>query len=129
MTDVISPGVTGAVRASDAEREKTAALLRRHYSEGRLTLAELEERASASYQARTLGELRVLTADLPGPQGRPAPRQQQCSGVDPCLFWVLLFAFPPGALVYWLMSRFGNRAAAAPGTVRDITLTSRCTMG
>ena len=34
-----------AVRASDAEREQTVALLQRNFADGRLTQAELEERA------------------------------------------------------------------------------------
>ena len=53
------------VRASDADREKTAALLREHHAVGRLTAAEFSERLDQVYQARTLGELDALLADLP----------------------------------------------------------------
>ncbi|WP_187701753.1 DUF1707 domain-containing protein, partial [Dietzia sp. E1] len=54
-----------AVRASDAEREATAQLLQESYSEGRLTLAEFDERTAAAYGARFRSELLELTHDLP----------------------------------------------------------------
>jgi Domain of unknown function (DUF1707) len=44
-----------AVRASDAEREQEVALLQRSFADGRLTQAELEERAGAAYGARDQG--------------------------------------------------------------------------
>ena len=54
-----------ALRAADADRERTAALLRDHTAEGRLTVEELGERLTQVYGARTLEELRALVADLP----------------------------------------------------------------
>src|SRR4051794_33810690 len=62
-----------ALRASDADRERVAAALRRHHVDGRLDTDELQERLGACYAARTLGELEPLLADLPG-AGRPAAR-------------------------------------------------------
>src|SRR3954467_11869612 len=62
-----------ALRASDADRERGAAALRRHHVDGRLDTDELQERLGACYAARTLGELEPLLADLPG-AGRPAAR-------------------------------------------------------
>jgi hypothetical protein len=59
------------MRASDADREALTARLRDHYAEGRLTQDELDERVSAALGAKTFGELRTLTTDLPGPV--PAP--------------------------------------------------------
>jgi hypothetical protein len=56
---------TPAVRASDAERERTVALLRDHAAEGRLTLEEFTDRMSAAYLARTNAELDDLARDLP----------------------------------------------------------------
>jgi Domain of unknown function (DUF1707) len=53
------------VRASDAERDRTAQDLSAHAGEGRLTLAELSERVDAAYAARTRGELEALVRDLP----------------------------------------------------------------
>jgi len=52
-------------RASDAEREAVVENLQRAVGEGRITVAEFEDRVQAAYEARTRGELDVLTADLP----------------------------------------------------------------
>jgi len=59
------------MRVSDADREALTARLRDHYAEGRLTQDELDERVSAALGAKTFGDLRSLTTDLPGPA--PAP--------------------------------------------------------
>jgi hypothetical protein len=53
------------LRASDADRDRTAALLREHHAVGRLTGEEFEERLGKVFAARTLGELDDLLADLP----------------------------------------------------------------
>jgi len=53
------------LRASDADRERTAQLLREHHAVGRLTAEEFEGRLEQVFQARTLGELDTLLADLP----------------------------------------------------------------
>jgi len=53
------------IRASDADREVVVAALRDAYTAGRLTMEEFDDRTSAAYQARTWGELRKLTIDLP----------------------------------------------------------------
>ncbi len=49
----------------DADRERTATLLREHHAEGRLTAEEFHERLDAAYAARTLGDLDALVMDLP----------------------------------------------------------------
>ncbi|MEH0423712.1 DUF1707 SHOCT-like domain-containing protein [Streptomyces sp. B21-083] len=54
------------LRASDADRERVAEILRDALAEGRLDMAEFEERLDATYQARTYGELTPITRDLPG---------------------------------------------------------------
>lgn len=54
------------IRASDAERDRTAAALREHLAVGRLTVDEFDERLDKAYAAKTLGELDDLMADLPG---------------------------------------------------------------
>jgi hypothetical protein len=59
------------IRVSDADREAVTARLRDHFAEGRLTTAELDERVSAALNAKTFGDLRSLTADLPGPAPVP----------------------------------------------------------
>jgi cobalamin biosynthesis protein CbiG len=53
------------LRASDADRERTVALLSEHLAAGRLTAEEFQERLDAAYAARTLGQLDELLADLP----------------------------------------------------------------
>lgn len=53
------------VRASDAEREEYALILRAAMTEGRLTLAEGEERLTLTYAAKYRDELPRLAADLP----------------------------------------------------------------
>jgi hypothetical protein len=53
------------MRTSDADRERVAQILHGALSEGRITMAELEERLTAVYAAKTFGELQPVTADLP----------------------------------------------------------------
>ncbi|MGW1024087.1 DUF1707 SHOCT-like domain-containing protein [Streptomyces sp. NPDC002577] len=53
------------LRASDADRERVAEHLRDALAEGRLDMAEFEERLEATYNARTYGELVPITRDLP----------------------------------------------------------------
>jgi hypothetical protein len=59
------------MRAGNAEREQVVQRLNRAFGEGRLELAELEERVAQAYAAKTLGELRPLTTDLPPETGAP----------------------------------------------------------
>ena len=90
-----------AVRASDAEREQAVALLQRNFADGRLTQAQLEERAGAAYAARTRAQLRDLTADLPD-AGQQPPRPGMT--VDLRLLVILLCVCPPAGMAYWLLS-------------------------
>jgi hypothetical protein len=59
------------IRASHADRDRTAELLRVAAGDGRLTPEELDERLEAALTAKTLSELAVLTTDLPAMPGRP----------------------------------------------------------
>ena len=52
-------------RAADADREATSERLRRHHAEGRLDTEEFQERVDRCFQAKTVGELEQLVADLP----------------------------------------------------------------
>jgi hypothetical protein len=61
---------TPAVRASDAEREQVADLVRRAVGDGRLTMVEGDERQRAAYAATFRHELTPVTADL---TPEPAP--------------------------------------------------------
>jgi len=53
------------LRAGDTDRAAVATVLGRHMAEGRLTVAEYDERVARAYAARTYGDLAALTADLP----------------------------------------------------------------
>jgi hypothetical protein len=68
------------VRASDAERERTVASLRRAYASGRLKLDELERRIEQAYEATWRADLRAVTRDLPFEL--PVDRRRVASGVD-----------------------------------------------
>src|SRR5256714_15106784 len=54
-----------ALRASDADRERVAEILRTAAAEGRLDLGELDERLAIVYAAKTYAELEPVVADLP----------------------------------------------------------------
>ena len=53
------------IRASDADRDRTATLLGKHHAAGRLNSAEFHERMEKAMDAATLGALDELLADLP----------------------------------------------------------------
>jgi len=101
MNDVTTQHARLAVRASDAEREQAVALLQRGFADGRLALAELEERVGAAYAARTRAQLRDLTADLPAAEQQPS---RPGLVLDGRLLCILLCACPPAGLAYWLLS-------------------------
>ena len=64
------------LRASDADRDEVADLLREHVATGRLTMEEFGERLERTYAAQTYGDLDALIADLPGRDpyaGLPVP--------------------------------------------------------
>src|SRR3954463_2398569 len=77
MSPVELPSGPARMRASDADRERAAAVLRRHYGAGRLDDDELERRLAKVLGARTLGQLRDQVADLPAP---PPSRAHRVAG-------------------------------------------------
>ena len=123
------------MRVSDADRDHVTARLRDHFAQGRLTPDELDERVSAALNAKTVGDLRHIMADLPEP-APVAPRtsyRSQRAGPPPWvarrhhrprILPVLLFAlfvtllFPSGGwllfgffrlvLLVWLVSCVGG---------------------
>ena len=54
-----------AMRVGTAERERAVAELRDHFTVGRLTTEELEERTRDAFAARTVGDLARVLQDLP----------------------------------------------------------------
>ncbi|WP_443071718.1 DUF1707 SHOCT-like domain-containing protein [Streptomyces sp. NBC_01477] len=69
-----APAAEADLRASDADRDRIADILREALAEGRLDSAEHSERLDRVYAAKTLGELLPLVRDLPvGRTASPAP--------------------------------------------------------
>jgi class 3 adenylate cyclase len=85
-----SPRGRRALRASDADRERTAAALRDHFGAGRISDDELGERIALAYDSKTLAELDGLMLDLPSsesalpatspPRRTPAQRTRTKAG-------------------------------------------------
>jgi hypothetical protein len=75
------------LRAGDTDRAAVATVLGRHMADGRLTVAEYDERVARAYAARTYGDLEELTADLPAIHAaRPAEpvRREHAAPVHAC---------------------------------------------
>jgi hypothetical protein len=71
---------TATLRVGDAERATTVGELSRHYADGRLDLAEFDQRAAAAWSARTRAELAGPLVDLPPAASAPqlaAPRRSR----------------------------------------------------
>jgi len=66
-------GAVNEMRASDADRDRYAAVLQEAYAQGRLTRVEYDERLDAVLNAKTYGELEPLVADLPA-DNLPVPK-------------------------------------------------------
>ncbi|CBG70451.1 conserved hypothetical protein [Streptomyces scabiei 87.22] len=67
------PLPSAELRASDADRDRIADLLREALAEGRLTADEHSERVEGVLAARTVGELDVFVRDLPAGQAARGP--------------------------------------------------------
>ena len=67
----LSPGGRSELRASHADRDRVVEILRIAAGDGRITADELDQRLEVALTARTLGELSVLTTDLPDAPARP----------------------------------------------------------
>jgi hypothetical protein len=80
-----APLPAGELRASDADRERVAAVLHEAAGEGRIGLDELTERLDAVYAARTYAELEPLTRDLPS-AGLPVAHETVVQPTDPARF-------------------------------------------
>lgn len=67
-----APTPAAELRASDADRDRVADILREALAEGRLTADEHAERVDGVLNAKTVGELEVFVRDLPAAHRRPA---------------------------------------------------------
>ena len=61
------------MRAGDADRDTTIAVLREAFAEGRLSQDEFDERLERAHHARTYADLAQLTTDLPNAATDVAP--------------------------------------------------------
>jgi hypothetical protein len=117
-----------SIRVSDADRDDVTARLRDHFAAGRLTPDELDQRVSATLNAKTFGDLRRVMIDLPEPVQVPSQAEQRPRRAEPP--WIarrrgprilplvllallaavltpggwLLFAFFKVILVFWLVA-------------------------
>ncbi|WP_435839625.1 DUF1707 SHOCT-like domain-containing protein [Streptomyces caniferus] len=67
----------GDIRASDADRDRVAEILREALAEGRLDPEEHAERIDTVYRAKTMGELEPIVRDLPAAgKGGARPGQE-----------------------------------------------------
>jgi DUF1707 SHOCT-like domain len=83
--DPPGPGGPPELRASHADRDRAAEILRVAAGDGRLTSEELDERLEAALSARTNSELAALTADLPAGPGHPGgigPKPKELVKID-----------------------------------------------
>jgi len=62
----IQPIDRNLLRASDADRQRVADVLGQAYADGRLSIDEFNERNTAVWAAKTIGELAPMTRDLGG---------------------------------------------------------------
>ena len=69
------------MRISDADREQVAQVLHAAMSEGRITITELEERLTIVYAAKTVGDLKPVTADLPQTRSAIQPATSRALGL------------------------------------------------
>jgi hypothetical protein len=69
----VTGGGPGRLRASDADRDRVAAILGAAYSEGRLSQDEYDERLHGALSARTYADLDRLVSDLPTPHTAVVP--------------------------------------------------------
>jgi hypothetical protein len=74
------------LRASDADRERVANVLREAAGDGRLSMDELDERLDAVYAAKTYAELEPITNDLPDGGSTYVPAPAKAVTLDPARF-------------------------------------------
>jgi hypothetical protein len=98
------------LRAADADREAIAEGLRRSHAEGRLDTDELQHRLERCYEAKTLGELDELVADLPreGPDERAqgprlGPLRWRLAPLTPILIALIAICAVTHHHAFWLL--------------------------
>jgi hypothetical protein len=101
------------LRASDDDRDRTASLLREHHAAGRLTPDEFQERLDATFEAKTLGQLQELLADLPSIDLYHLPEQSMRRGQQATASGSLTTPEPPGRLSPHWRGAWGSWASVS----------------
>lgn len=100
------------MRASDADRDRYAAVLQEAYAQGRLTREEYDERLDLCMRAKTYGQLEPLVQDLPAtnlPVVRPAAQVVPASSSNPPMIAVFSAVERKGA---WVLPQDSTAVAA-----------------
>lgn len=126
-----------ATRASDADRERTIALLTEHWLAGRLTLAELEARSEEVWRGRLVADLWHAMRQLPVARTGPAGAATAPSNpsevvglvlglVGACVllmsFGLLFLVSLPLSASAWVCGRGARRQADVAGAPRGTAL-------
>lgn len=128
------PADAGRLRISDEERHRVAEILREAAGDGRIDLAELDERLEATYAARTYADLEPITHDLPAhraqvasPSGGAGPQRRFAilSGVDRSGVW----AVPERLTILCLMGGANLDLRQATFAAREVVITVNAFMG
>lgn len=118
-----------ALRASDADRERTVVLLRDAGGDGRLTVQELDERLDAAYAAVTRDDLAGLTADLvattpasaSSPGGTTSPGRVVVRDADDGSHWVVAIMSALTRTGAWRLGRRCTSVSFLGGADLDLT--------
>ena len=114
------------IRASDEDRDRTVSLLREHHAAGRLTAEEFNERIDKAYEAKTVGELDELMADLPGidlyrlPDATLSRYRAPRPGASSLAAGVRRPGQAAGQVLAGLAGRLGVMAVGQPALLRDL---------
>ena len=125
---------SGAIRASDADRDAAAAALADAVASGRLSLAEHNARLDAMFAAATADQVSAVVADLPA---RPARRGALFRAVDPYRCVVIggqavragRFRIGRFCSAIAVVGRLDLDLRAAQPSQDEVTLTVRCIAG
>jgi uncharacterized protein DUF4190/uncharacterized protein DUF1707 len=103
-------GQQSMMRASSADRERAADVLKAGFAEGRLSQQEFEARLTQAQQASTYGQLQAIVGDLPqGPVQHQQPQIQQA----PQPYWPARpMPVPPPMMIAPELRTNGNATAA-----------------
>ena len=111
--DVSRRSEVESLRAADADRHQIAEQLKAALDEGRLSLAEYDERVRDAYGAQTYADLLVLVADLPKPglsasevatrRAAEARRQARKMPMALMVLWTVWGSIAAVNLVVWFL--------------------------